>query len=128
MAACESGLGSEEAGDSLWVGGGPLPTADQLEQRAHQLVEKFNAKRLRDEEQLNQLKEGLSVVAERAQQRLEDAWYAQMKADSEAARQQLEVLFEVIGQVAEHEQEVQHARDELNKLIREMADRDPAVL
>ena len=106
-----------------WSAGESLPTAAQLQCSAKQLVERVNAKRLRDEQRLRELLDGLQTMHERAARQLEAAWYRQMQADSEVVRRQVETLFQVIAEIGEHELEVQNARQELNKLIAEMADR-----
>ncbi|XP_043222661.1 uncharacterized protein LOC122381934 [Amphibalanus amphitrite] len=119
-AALAAGGGDASRG---WPADEPLPSAAQLEESAKQLVERVNAKRLRDEQRLRELRDGLRSVQERAVRQLESAWYRQMQADSERVRRQVEALYQVIAEVGEHELEVQTARQELNKLIAEMADR-----
>ena len=122
-----SGRAADPAGggdsSQAWPASEPLPSAAELEQKAKQLVERVNAKRLRDEQRLRELRDGLQAVQERAVRQLEAAWYRQMQVDSERMRCQVEALFQVIVEVGEHELEVQTARQELNKLIAEMADR-----
>ena len=131
MSGCESGgvvaaAASGGGGDSAqqpWPTGEALPTAAQLEQSAKQLVECVNAKRARDEQRLRELRDGLRAVQERAEQQLEAAWYRQMQADTLRVQRQVQELFQVIAKVGEHEAEVQSARQELNKLLAEMIDR-----
>ena len=134
MSGCESSGATAAAvgaggGDGFqsWSTGEPLPTAAQLEHTAKRLVERVNAKRLRDEQRLRELRDGLQAIQESATRQLEAAWYRQMQADSEMVRRQVETLFQVIAEVGEHELEVQTARQELNKLIAEMADRQDTV-
>ena len=106
-----------------WSAGEPLPTAAQLQFSAKQLVERINAKRLRDEQRLRELLDGLQTMYERSARQLETAWFRQMEADNEVVRRQVEELFQNIADIGEHELEVQSARQELNKLVAEMADR-----